>query len=107
MITTSNSKAEYDKNYRALKESIVEAERAINAIEEALKVDSNDLLNETELDLINQAIDSLQDALLSKNIDTIKQANDNLEKTSEFYVERRMNNSIKSLITGKDINDIM
>ena len=107
MITTSNSKAEYDKNYRALKESIVEAERAINAIEEALKVDSNDLLNETELDLINQAIDSLQDALLSKNIDTIKQANDNLEKTSEVYVERRMNNSIKSLITGKDINDII
>ena len=107
MISTSNNKAENDKNYRALKESIVEAERAIYAIEEALKVDSNDLLNQTELDLINQAIDNLQDALLSKNIDTIKLANDNLEKTSEFYVERRMNNSIKSLITGKDINDIM
>ena len=107
MISTSNNKAENDKNYRALKESIVEAERAIYAIEEALKVDSNDLLNQTELDLINQAIENLQDALLSKNIDTIKLANDNLEKTSEFYVERRMNNSIKSLITGKDINDII
>ncbi|MBL6700953.1 MAG: Fe-S protein assembly chaperone HscA [Gammaproteobacteria bacterium] len=107
MISTSNNKAENDKNYRALKESIVEAERAIYAIEEALKVDSNDLLNQTELDLINQAIDNLQDALLSKNIDTIKLANDNLEKTSEFYVERRMNNSIKSIITGKDINDII
>jgi len=107
MISTSNNQAENDKNYRALKESIVEAERAIYAIEEALKVDSNDLLNQTELDLINQAIDNLQDALLSKNIDTIKLANDNLEKTSEFYVERRMNNSIKSLITGKDINDII
>ena len=107
MISTSNNKAENDKNYRALKESIVEAERAIYAIEEALKVDSNDLLNQTEIDLINQAIDNLQDALLSKNIDTIKLANDNLEKTSEFYVERRMNNSIKSLITGKDINDII
>lgn len=107
MISTSNNKAENDKNYRALKESIIEAERAIYAIEEALKVDSNDLLNETEIDLINQAIDNLQDALLSKNIDTIKLANDNLEKTSEFYVERRMNNSIKSLITGKDINDII
>lgn len=107
MISTSNNKAENDKNYRALKESIVEAERAIYAIEEALKVDSNDLLNETEIDLINQAINNLQDALLSKNIDTIKLANDNLEKTSEFYVERRMNNSIKSLITGKDINDII
>jgi molecular chaperone HscA len=89
MISTSNNKAENDKNYRALKESIVEAERAIYAIEEALKVDSNDLLNQTELDLINQAIDNLQDALLSKNIDTIKLANDNLEKTSEFYVERK------------------
>lgn len=45
MISTSNNKAENDKNYRALKESIVEAERAIYAIEEALKVDSDDLLN--------------------------------------------------------------
>jgi molecular chaperone HscA len=107
MINSSNSTAENDKHYRALKESIVEAERAIYAIEEALKVDSNELLNKSELHLIHQSINNLQDAVLTNNIETIKQANNKLEQTCEFYVERRMNNSIKSLITGKDINDIM
>ena len=40
-------------------------------------------------------------------VNKIKDAINNLEITCEFYVERRMNNSIKSLITGKDINDII
>ena len=47
---------------------------------------------------------------LSKDFDTlneIKDAISKLENTCEFYVERRMNNSIKSLIAGKDINDII
>ena len=30
-----------------------------------------------------------------------------LEKASEFYVERRMNSSIKTLIAGKGIDDIL
>ena len=40
-------------------------------------------------------------------INEIKDAIRKLENTCEFYVERRMNNSIKSLIAGKDINDII
>jgi len=56
MITSSNKKAETDKDFRALKEHIVESERAIYAIEEALKTDSSELLNQTEIDLINLLI---------------------------------------------------
>jgi molecular chaperone HscA len=107
MISTSNNMAEDDKNFRALKESIVEAERAMYAIQEALKIDGDELLSSSELDLIEQSISTLQDAILTNSIDVIKLANVELENTCEFYVERRMNNSIKSLITGKDINDIM
>ena len=107
MIDSSNKKAETDKNFRALKENIVESERAIYAIEEALKRDSHELLNITELELINNAIKKLKDTIKMNNIDAIKDANKNLEKICEFYVERRMNNSIKTLITGKDINDIV
>ena len=107
MITSSNKKAETDKDFRALKEHIVESERAIYAIEEALKTDSDELLNKTELKLINDAVIKLENAIKTNHLDTIKDANKNLENTCEFYVERRMNNSIKSLITGKDINDIV
>ena len=107
MINSSNNKAEYDKNLRALREHIVESERAIYAIEEALKTDSSELLNQAEIDLINNVITKLKNAVETNQLDTIKDANKNLETTCEFYVERRMNNSIKSLITGKDINDIV
>ena len=107
MITSSNKKAETDKDFRALKEHIVESERAIYAIEEALKTDSDELLNKTELKLINDAITKLKSTIKTNHLDAIKDANKNLENTCEFYVERRMNNSIKSLITGKDINDIV
>ena len=107
MITSSNKKAETDKDFRALKEHIVESERAIYAIEEALKTDSDELLNKTELKLINDAVIKLKNTIKTNRLDAIKNANKNLEDTCEFYVERRMNNSIKSLITGKDINDIV
>ena len=107
MITSSNKKAETDKDFRALKEHIVESERAIYAIEEALKTDSDELLNKTELKLINDAVTKLKNTIKTNHLDAIKDANKNLENTCEFYVERRMNNSIKSLITGKDINDIV
>lgn len=107
MITSSNKKAETDKDFRALKEHIVESERAIYAIEEALKTDSDELLNKTEIKLINDAVTKLKNTIKTNHLDAIKDANKNLENTCEFYVERRMNNSIKSLITGKDINDIV
>ena len=107
MLTSSNSLAEDDKNYRLLKENIVEAERAIYAIEEAIKTDGNELLSKDEMDKINKSIKILKHAISLNTSDEIKDAIINLETVCEFYVERRMNNSIKSLITGKDINDII
>ncbi len=59
------------------------------------------------LDRINKSILELKNAIISKEVDVIKNSIENLENTCEFYVERRMNSSIKSLITGKDINDII
>ena len=107
MLSSSNALAEEDKNYRLLKENIVEAERAIYAIEEAIKTDGKDLLNTDELTKINDSISYLKKAVINNNINEIKDAISKLENTCEFYVERRMNNSIKSLIAGKDINDII
>ena len=64
-------------------------------------------MNKSELELIKSAIIKLKNTIRTNHLDAIKDANKNLENTCEFYVERRMNNSIKSLITGKDINDIV
>ena len=107
MLSSSNALAEEDKNYRLLKENIVEAERAIYAIEEAIKTDGKDLLNTDERTKINDSISYLKKAVINNDVNEIKDAISKLENTCEFYVERRMNNSIKSLIAGKDINDII
>ena len=107
ILSSSNALAEEDKNYRLLRENVVEAERAIYAIEEAIKTDGKELLNSDELNRINDSISYLKKAVNSNDVNEIKDATRKLENTCEFYVERRMNNSIKSLIAGKDINDII
>lgn len=107
MLSSSNALAEEDKNYRLLKENIVEAERAIYAIEEAVKKDGDQLLDDEELLKIEESISYLKKAVTTTDVNNIKNAINRLEKSCEFYVERRMNNSIKSLIAGKDINDII
>ena len=107
MLSSSNALAEEDKNYRLLKENIVEAERAVYAIEEAIKTDGKELLSSDELTRINDSISYLKKAVINNDVNEIKDAISKLENTCEFYVERRMNDSIKSLITGKDINDII
>ena len=107
MLNSSNKLAEEDKNFRSLRENIVEAERAIYAIEEAIKVDGEKLLSSDELSRIDDSISHLKNAVVTNDVNKIKDAINRLENTCEFYVERRMNNSIKSLIAGKDINDII
>ena len=61
---------------------------------------------EDEMNTINNSIKTLKHAISMNTSNKIKDAIINLETTCEFYVERRMNND-KSLITGKDIDDII
>lgn len=107
MIKDANKSAETDMGLRKLNESRVEAERVIYALEQALKKDGKSLLNTKELKMINKELDLLKKATLSNNSDLIDNTIKKLEKKSEFYVEKRMNSSIKSLIAGKNIDDIL
>jgi len=107
MIKDANKLAETDMELRKLNESRVEAERVIYALEQALRKDGKSLLNTKELKMINKELDLLKKATLSNNSDLINNTIRKLEKKSEFYVEKRMNSSIKSLIAGKNIDDIL
>ena len=107
MINDSNDSAEIDLQLRRLNESIVEAKRVIYALEQALQSDGKELLSKNENDKIHEKLASLKETLNSKDSLLIEQNISELENASEFYVERRMNSSIKSLITGKGIDDIL
>ena len=82
-------------------------ERVIYALEQALESDGKELLNNSELSVIKSQLDKLKIVLKSGNAEQIVEEIKNLEKISEFYVERRMNASIKTLIEGKGVDDIL
>ena len=107
MISDANLSAEEDMSARRLSESKVEAERVIYALEQALNHDGSELLTKSEYDSISSELSKLRE--LSKKHDFVKIDNQikSLESKSEFYVERRMNKSIQSLIAGKGVDDVL
>ena len=107
MINESNNSAEADVQLRKLNESIVEGKRVIYALEQALKSDGKELLSKDEFNIITDKLQSLKLSITSEDSVLIEKNINELEKESEFYVERRMNNSIKSFIAGKGIDDIL
>jgi len=105
MLKDSFDNAEKDIEKRHLNEAIVEAERVILAIDSALDLDGDNLLNKNEYKEIIVARDNLKEKIHSKNKDIITEAIKNLEKRSEEFVSRRMNSSIKSIMKGKEIKE--
>ena len=107
MIEESNSHANSDMVARKLNESKVEAKRVIYALEQALIKDGNELLSDNELSTIKQSLSELKSSLDKNDPDLINHNIKQTEKTSEFYVDRRMNRSINSFIAGKGVDDIL
>ena len=107
MIDDSNNSAEIDMTLRRLKESIVEGKRVIYALEQALQNDGKDLLSKEEITMVNAELEGLKLSITREDSSVIEEKIKQVEKKSEFYVERRMNSSIKSFIAGKGIDDIL
>tara|TARA_Y100000992_G_scaffold62897_1_gene38631 strand:+ start:14414 stop:16252 length:1839 start_codon:yes stop_codon:yes gene_type:complete len=107
MIKDSNNSAEVDMKLRRLNESIVEGKRVIYALEQALNSDGKELLSNDEFNSLVAKLQSLKSSISTDDSELIEKNIQELEKQSEFYVERRMNSSIKSLIAGKGIDDIL
>ena len=107
IVDDANASANTDLELRKLKESKVEGERVTYALEQALESDGKELLKNSELSVIKSQLDKLKLVLKGENAEQIVEEIKNLEKISEFYVERRMNASIKTLIEGKGVDDIL
>ena len=57
--------------------------------------------------MIVDKLNILKSSITEGDSENIEKNIKEVEKVSEFYVERRMNNSIKSLIAGKGVDDIL
>lgn len=105
MLKDSFEHAEADKGARQLAEERVEAERVIEALGAALRQDGEQLLNARERTRVDKALKALVKSLTSTSSQTIRKARTALEKDCEFYVERRMNQSVRQAMAGRKLED--
>jgi molecular chaperone HscA len=106
MLRASMEHARDDMALRMQREQQVDAERVIEAIDAALATDAEHLLSAAERALIKAPRDALAQAMKSGNSGELKQLIAALEETSEFYVARRMNNSVQQALAGKQIDEV-
>jgi molecular chaperone HscA len=106
MLRASMEHARDDIELRMHKEQQVEARRVIEAIDTALVSDGDRLLNPKERKQIVETRDVLASTLDSATTEDLKRLIRAVEKASEFYVARRMNQGVRQALTGKRIDEV-
>lgn len=107
MLRDSMANAREDMEARRLREQQVEAERVLEALDSALQADGDVLLSAAE-----------RDALLAQraNLFVVRHATDSdhaalsaaikaMEQAAEFYVARRMNESVRAAMAGHSVDE--
>lgn len=106
MLKSSIDHAQEDMQARSLREEQVEADRVVEALNSALEKDGDQLLEPQELESITIARDSLVKMRQSAtDPEQITKAIKQVEKVSEEYVARRMNNSVRSMMQGHNVKE--
>ena len=106
MLRDSMDHAGEDMQTRLLQEQKVDADRVLEAINSALQADGNEHLSDEERAAIDALTEELERARGGDSRDAIKLAIDNLEKGSNSFVERRMNATVRKMMTGQAINEV-
>ncbi|MEM7292853.1 MAG: Fe-S protein assembly chaperone HscA [Pseudomonadota bacterium] len=103
MLRESMEQAGIDVKARRVREAQVEAQRVIEALDAALASDGDRYLEASERAQIDEAREKLLVCSGENDPIAIKVAIDELEKSSEFYVARRMNASVEAVMAGRNI----
>ena len=106
MIIDSMANAKADLDARKLREQRVEAERTLEALESAMAADADKMLNAEEIKTLLTARQQLQNTKdNSESADEIKSAIKNMEKVADFYVARRMNENVNTVMKGHSVDE--
>jgi molecular chaperone HscA len=105
MLRDSFEHAREDVHARALTEHRVEAQRLIEATRSALEADKA-LLNGEELKLIEDAVAELERRLAGTDHRAIKQALDALNRATDEFAARRMDEGIRRALSGRQIGSL-
>ncbi|MSQ71782.1 MAG: Fe-S protein assembly chaperone HscA [Betaproteobacteria bacterium] len=105
MLRDSIEHAKEDVHVRALRERQVEGERMLEATEQALREDAA-LLDAHELEALRCALDALKECIAGDDHRAIKQSVERVNRVTEPFAERRMDNSIRRALTGRKLADV-
>ncbi len=105
MIQASFSHAEEDLKQRNLNEQKVDAERVLEAIQQALKVDGS-LLTTAQREPLDKAIQKLQQLTQKDDANAIQEGIEALDYASQMFAAKRMNATIGKALIGNAVDDL-
>lgn len=105
MIHDSMSYAAQDVQARMLAEQKVEAARVLESLTGALAADAA-LLSAAERQVIDEAAAHLRVAAESNDADAIEQAIKNVDKQTQEFAARRMDQSVRSALKGHSVDEV-
>ena len=106
MLRESMDNAGEDMQRRVLQEQRVEASRVLEAIASALEADGDEHLSAEERKLVDQQVQNVKLSMEGEDRAVIKAAVHDLEHASAEFVERRMNASVRKMMSGQEIDAI-
>ena len=105
MIKDSMSYAEQDVKARMLAEQKVEAARVLESLHGALAADAA-LLSTAERQVIDDAAAHLSEVAQGDDVDAIEQAIKNVDKQTQDFAARRMDQSVRRALKGHSVDEV-
>ncbi|MGL5812008.1 MAG: Fe-S protein assembly chaperone HscA [Aeromonas sp.] len=106
MLSASIANAQQDMDARMLAEQQVEADRVVESLNAALAADGEALLNVAERAEIDTAIKHLLAMRATGTTNQIKDAIEAADAASGEFAARRMDASIRKVLTGQNVNKV-
>ncbi|MCF2949676.1 Fe-S protein assembly chaperone HscA [Paraglaciecola aquimarina] len=106
MLKASMQNAEQDMQARMLKEQQVEAARVHETLQAALNADAAALLSADEKQAIETGLTELQELAKGSDKEAIKAGIEKVDKLSQVFAERRMDQSIRKAFSGQSVEQI-
>ncbi|MGG6260510.1 Fe-S protein assembly chaperone HscA [Stutzerimonas stutzeri] len=106
MLEDSFRKADQDRDARALREQLVDAQRLLEAVEAALIADGERLLSAEERAAIEAQMAELRALLDSQDVSAIERQIKRLSQITDAFAARRLDSTVKAALAGRRLNDI-
>ena len=106
MLQDSFKNAGDDKVARVLREQQVDAQRLLEAVEAALLVDGERLLDADERMAIDAQIEQLRDLMAGTDGLAIEQQTKRLTQVTDAFAARRLDATVKAALAGRSLDEI-